>query len=461
MQQVPNLTGYLQSLRSPASPLDRPSRALAHARVPGEPGLPLLGHTLGFLFSSQATMDRLREQHGPDFRMQVLGNPVFIVGNPATVREVMLDRTKTFSNELGWGPAIGKLFARGLMLLDFDEHRHDRRIMQAAFRTEAMRGYVELMHAPIRSTIARWPRELQLYPALKQLTLNMACRIFLGVLPERESEQLNHAFSAAVAASVAVVKREVPGLLFARGMRGRRWLERFFLQLVKERRLRPGNDLLSELCKAKSEQGERFEDKAIVDHMIFLLMAAHDTTTSSLSSVAHCLITHPEWQEHARAEVGARKGAALTWEERETLPLLDNIFDEALRLYPPAPYLARRTLRACTLGGVEIPENSALAVSSLVTHRMPEYWKEPARFDPLRFQAPRAEHTAHSHVFYPFGGGPHICIGMHFARIQVKTVLSELLGRYQLSGLAAAPSRFVAVPIPHPRDGLPVRLTPL
>jgi cytochrome P450 len=144
------------------------------------------------------------------------------------------------------------------------------------------------------------------------------------------------------------------------------------------------------------------------------------------------------------------------------LPLLDSIFDEALRLYPPAPYLARRSLRACTLGGAEIPENTAIAVSSLVTHRMPEYWKEPANFDPLRFQPPRAEHTAHSHAFYPFGGGPHTCIGMHFARIQVKAVLCELLGRYRLRAPGPLPAhRFVAIPIPHPRDGLPVLLEPL
>jgi cytochrome P450 len=155
-------------------------------------------------------------------------------------------------------------------------------------------------------------------------------------------------------------------------MRGRRWLERFFHQLVKERRVRPGNELFSELCEAKRERGERFEDNA----------AAHDTTTSSLSSVAHCLITQAEWQERARDEVQARHGAALLWDDRDTLPLLDNIFDEALRLNPPAPYLARRNLRACTLGGVEISENSAIAVSSLVTHRMPEYWRDPASCAP-------------------------------------------------------------------------------
>jgi cytochrome P450 len=442
---------------------EQPSRALAHdSRAPGESGLPVLGHTLGFLFTSQATMNRLRERHGPDFRMQVLGNPVFIVGHPATVREVLLDKDKTFSSDLGWGPAIGKLFERGLMLLDFDEHRHDRRIMQVAFRSEAMRGYVDMMHEPIRSTIARWPRQLLFYPSIKQLTFDMASSIFLGVPPGRDSTRLNRAFSAAVAASVAVVKREVPGLSFARGMRGRRTLERYFRKLVSERRVRPGDDLLSQLCKAKSEQGERFDDRAIIDHVIFLLMAAHDTTTSSLSSVVHSLLENPEWQERARAEVAVRGREPLRWEQRDSLPVLDRIFDEALRLYPPAPYIARRNVRACTLGGVELPENSAMAVSSLVTHRMPEFWKDPARFDPDRFLPPRAEHTAHSHVFYPFGGGAHVCIGMHFARVQVKAVLCQLLGNYRLRAPGPIPKhRFAAVPIARPRDGLPVLLDPL
>lgn len=440
----------------------QPSRALAHSNVPGELGLPILGHTLGFLFTSQATMDRLRERHGPDFRMQVLGNPVFIAGHPATAREVLLDRGKNFSNELGWGPAIGQLFPRGLMLLDFDEHRHDRRIMQTAFRSEAMRGYVDMMHAPIRYTIPRWPRELKLYTHLKQLTLDMASRIFLGIPLGGESTRLNRAFMDVVAASIAVVKREVPGLSFARGMRGRRLLERFFRGLIAERRIHPGVDLFSELCKAKSDEGERFDDTAIIDHMIFLLMAAHDTTTSSLSSVVHCLLENPVWQERAREEVLARGDSPLGWDEREALPLLDRIFEEAVRLYPPAPFIARRNLRTCTLGGVEVPANSALAVSSLVTHRLPEFWREPARFDPDRFLPSRAEHSAHSHLYYPFGGGAHVCIGMHFARVQVKAILCELLQRYRIRAPGPLPKqRFLAVPIAHPRDGLPVILDPL
>lgn len=437
-----------------------PGREIAASGAPGESGLPVLGHTLEFLWRTKPLLDRMRERHGPNFRMRVLSNHLLVIGAPDDVREILLDRDRNFSSERGWHPSIGKLFARGLMLRDFDDHRVHRRIMQTAFRSEAMRGYVETMQPQIGATIARWPRELRLYPALKQLTLDLAARIFLGLPLDRESAGVNRAFMAAVAASLAIVRREVPGLAFSRGMRGRRELERFFTELVRRRRDRPGSDLLSELCRSRSDEGERFSDAEIVDHMIFLMMAAHDTTTSSLASVVHALVAQPEWQARVREDI-AEHDAPISWDDRTALPLLDRCFDEAIRLCPPVPFVARRSLRACRIGGFEVPANTQVAPSSLVTHRLPEYWSEPERFDPDRFLPERAEHSAHSHLYYPFGGGPHICIGLHFARIQVKTVLNELLRRHRVRAAdPTRPSRFAAVPIAYPRDGLPVVLEP-
>jgi cytochrome P450 len=459
MVQSSSATPFVDAVRHlPAIP----SRALESAGLPGESGHWLVGHTFEFLWRTQALMRELCERHGPNFRMRPLGNPLFVVGSPDAARDVLLDRDKNFSNQLGWGTSIGKLFARGLLLRDFEEHRVDRRIMQVAFRTEAMRGYVDSMHAPIQAAVGRWPRELRLYPQLKQLTLDMASRIFLGLPLDRDTRRINSAFIAAVAASIAVVRREIPGLAFARGMRGRRTLERFFDDLVRARRQQSGADLLSELCHAKSEQGERFSDRAISDHMIFLMMAAHDTTTSSLSTIIHCLLENPVWQERVREEIVARGGAPLGWDQRDELPTLGRCFDEALRLYPPVPFVARRSVRACTLAGLQIPANSALAVSPLVSHRLREFWSEPDRFDPDRFLPERAEHSKHSHLYYPFGGGAHICLGQHFARIQVKAVLSELLGRYRIHAPRTRRARKIAaVPIPRPLDGLPVILEPL
>jgi cytochrome P450 len=426
-------------------------------------GRPVVGHTFDFLLGTQALMDDLRAKYGPNFRVHVFGRPVLIIGGPDAVRDVLLDRDKNFSSELGWKKSIGKLFARGLMLKDFDEHRGDRRLMQMAFRNEAMRGYVDTMTAHINTAIVNWPRELKLYPALKQLTLDMASSIFLGLALGPDSKAVDEAFVAAVSASISIVRSELPVFAYGRGMRGRRTLERFFTTLIRERRKNPGADLLSELCRAKSEDGERFSDHAISDHMIFLMMAAHDTTTSALSSLVHLLLENPEWQERAREEVRARGPAPLSWDDRGALRVLDRCFDEALRLFPPVPYAARQSLRDCTLAGFEIPADMPIASAALVTHRLPEFWSSPDRFDPDRFSPERAEHTKHTHLYHPFGGGAHVCIGLHFARIQVTAVMNELLGRYRVVNprRAQRPRSFASVPIPYPRDGLPVVLEPL
>jgi cytochrome P450 len=441
------------------------SRAARHTRfahVPGDSGRPLVGHTLDFLWRTQALMDGLRARHGANFRMHVFGRPVLVLGSPDAVREVLLDKDKNFSSERGWGPSIGELFAGGLMLRDFDDHRINRRIMQSAFRAEAMRAYVDTMNAHVPSAIAGWERELPLYPALKRLTLDLASRIFLGLALGKDSDAINRAFVATVAASIAPVRRPLPMTTYGRGMRGRHLLERVFAKLIRERRQNPGADLLSQLCQAKSEEGERFSDREISDHMIFLMMAAHDTTTSSLSSVVHSLLENPHWLGRVRDEIRARGGAPITWDDRAGLPLLDRCFEEALRLFPPAPFLPRQTVRACTIAGLKVPEDFPIAPSALVTHRLPEYWNDADRFDPDRFMPPRAEHTAHSHVYYPFGGGAHVCMGLHFARIQVKAVLSALLGRYDVkTPRPVRARRLAAVPIPFPRDGLPVVLQPI
>ena len=435
-------------------------RALESSRLPGDLGRPVVGHTLDFLLRTQPLMNDLRAKYGPNFRVHLAGRPVVIIGGPDAVREVLLDRDKNFSSELGWKQSLGVLFARGLMLKDFDEHRVDRRLMQVAFRNEAMRRYVDTMNEHIKTAIVNWPRELKLYPALKQLTLDMASSIFLGLALGPDSKVVDEAFVAAVSASIAIVRSELPGSTYARGMRGRRTLERFFATLIRERRTKPGVDLLSELCRAKSDDGERFSDSEIIDHMIFLMMAAHDTTTSALSSLVHLLLENPAWQERARAEVRARGPAPFGWDDRGSLPVLDRCFDETIRLFPPVPYAARQSLRDCTLAGFDIPAGVTIAPAALVTHRLPEFWSSPDRFDPDRFSSDRAEHTKHSHMYYPFGGGAHVCIGLHFARIQVTAVMNELLATYRVVNprRVQRPRSFASVPIAHPRDGLPVVL---
>lgn len=433
--------------------------------VPGDLGPPVIGHTLQFVHDARRLVHRLMAEHGELFKVRVFGHPVVVVGEADAVRAVFLDRNQTFSNWLGWHHSIGELFAGGLMLRDGEEHRRHRRIMQSAFRPEAIQGYCARMNPIIEQQLDRLDTQVKaspgrtwrFYPAIKQMALDLASEVFLGIPLGDAADRLNRAFMDAVAASIAVIKKEVPFLAYQRGMKGRRRLQSFFRPLIAERRNSSGTDLFTQLCQATTAEGERFVDEEIVDHMIFLMMAAHDTTTSSLATVAWLLAEHPEWQQHLRAE-SAAIGGSLDYDDRDRLEKTEWVFKEAIRLHPPVPFISRRTVAACELSGLRLPAQAPVAVCSLVTHFSDKYWTDPFRFDPQRFGADRAEDRCHSHAYYPFGGGSHMCLGMHFANLQVKMILHQFLQRFRMQLEPGHQVKMMPIPIPHPKDGLPLLL---
>jgi cytochrome P450 len=433
------------------------------AHLPGRFGLPLLGETLPFIRDAERwATDRFR-RHGGVFTSHFMFEPVVIFADPDAAKQVLMDRTEVFSSKLGWDPTIGKLFARGLMLRDFDDHRFHRRIMQAAFRSDAMAGYLDEMHPLVVDAVSRWQGadEVDVYADIKQLTLDIAASVFVGIPPGPEASRLNVDFITTLAASIAPVRWELPGTAMRRGMAARRNLERFFAALIPRHRAAGGTDMLTRLCHAESEDGERFDDQEIIDHMIFLLLAAHDTTTSTLATMAWELAQREDLQETLRTEAAALEGGRVTWEQRNDLPEMDYVFREAMRLHPPVPFIPRRLLADAEIAGASVPAGTMISVSPLLIHRLPDVWSSPLSFDPQRFAPGREEHKAHSHVYVPFSGGAHTCIGMHFAAHMAKAILTEVLLRYRLAPLPGQTVKIQTVPIPKPRGGLPLRLQTL
>jgi cytochrome P450 len=200
----------------------------------------------------------------------------------------------------------------------------------------------------------------------------------------------------------------------------------------------------------------------IADHMSFLMMAAHDTLTSSLSALVHFLMLHPEWQESLRAEIdalGLAGGEPLPFECLDQLPLTEMTFKEAMRLIPPVISLPRRAQREFEFGGHRIPAGTAVFGSVLFTHHMPEVWPEPERFDPTRFSEENSR-GRHRFAYAPFGGGAHMCLGLHFAYMQAKCFAYHLLGASKIALPAGYRPKWQMIPIPKPRDGLRVSLAP-
>jgi cytochrome P450 len=241
-------------------------------------------------------------------------------------------------------------------------------------------------------------------------------------------------------------------------LQARKSMQAFFGDLLPKRRAGDEPDMLTRLCHAETEEGLRFSDAEVVDHMIFLMMAAHDTTTSTLTSLTYELARHPEWQERAREECLAHGREPLGFDALGALEQVGWIMKETLRRYPPLPVVPRICAEPFEFGGYEIPAESMVVVAPIHTHHMPEWWTAPTVWDPERFSPERAEHERHSHSWIAFGGGPHHCLGIRFAELQVKSVIHQLLCRYRISVPDDYRMPIQQAPISKPLDGLPLSL---
>lgn len=433
--------------------------SLAH--IPGEDGLPILGNTLKLLTDPAAYTAAAAARHGPVFRSRAFGQTGVVMLGPDANERVLFDRDKIFSSEQGWGPILNLLFPRGLMLMDFDHHRVDRRTLSVAFKPEPMRGYADALNEGIARRVATWRGQtMPFYPAIKQLTLDLAASAFLGIPWGPEADRVNRAFVDMVQATVGIVRRPVPFTAMGRGVAGRAFLIEYFTPMVAERRASEGDDLFTHVCKATDEAGDHLTVPAIVDHMNFLMMAAHDTITSSLTTTIWQLAQHPEWQDRLYDEMTAiaPPGSGVGHNALGQLELTDMAFKEALRLIPPVPTVPRRALRDFSFGGFDIPAGTQVSISPLYTHHMADHWPDPERFDPLRFEA-EPTRARHKYAWVPYGGGAHMCLGLHFATMQAKIFLHHVVTTLRVSVEPGYRPDWAMWPIPRPKDGLKVTFT--
>src|SRR6201992_478868 len=428
----------LRNTQFPETILAEPPPGSGLKPVVGDRGLPILGHMIEMLRGGPDYLLWLYETQGP----LVFGDspllPFVAAMGPDAAQEIYSNRNKDFSQQ-GWTPVIGAFFNRGLMLLDFEEHLFHRRIMQEAVVRSRLVGSVEQMDQVVSQVIAHdWVSDdarFLLYPAMKELTLDIASMGFMGHQPGTEHElvtQVNRSFTMTVRAGNAVIRTGVPPFTWWRGLKARQLLENYFEERVREQRRKDGNDLLSVLCHTEDEDGNRFSDQDIVNPMIFLMMAAHDTSTTTATNMASQLPANPEWPQRCREESDRLGDGPLDIESLEKLESLDLVMNEAIRLVTPVQWAMRRTVRDTELLGYYLPAGTNVIAYPGMNHRLPEIWTDPLKFDPDRFTEPRSEHKRHRYAFTPFGGGAHKCIGMTFGQLEIKTILHRLLRRYRL-----------------------------
>jgi len=439
-----------------------PRKAARLEDIPGEKGLPFLGNTLSMLKDPVSFSKRMQKEYGSVYRNNIFFRDTVNLVGPEANEFLLMDKGKNFSSEMGWAPYLERLFPRGLMLLDFDEHKAHRHIMTAAFKTGPMKGYLDRLNDAMPDRIEAWGKKgnFAFYPAIKELSLDMATTVFLGLEPGDESNKVNKALTDMVSASVGLVRIPIPGSLMWKGVKGRKFMVNYLDEQVEARRSGKGTDIFTQLCQAQDEDGTQFTNQEIIDHMIFLWMAAHDTVTSSVTTLVYELGKNKDWQTKLRDEINALglNDNRLPYNLLSKLPLTEYAFKEALRMNPPVPAMPRKTVREVEFKGHRIPANTIVGISTVATHRSESVWENPRLFDPMRFSPEGGAKERHKHAWIPFGGGAHMCLGLHFAYMQAKVIMAHLLPNYEIVLPEDYTTKFQIMPLIKPVDGLPVTL---
>ena len=431
--------------------------------IPGDNGLPLIGHTLWFGTNMHKWIDGQYKQYGPLFKFNAVAQKVVIMLGADANRMLLQNEDKIFSNYLAFAPTIKNLLDNNVLALDFSHHKSTRKSLQVAFKRSAVEGHIELMNPIFKAGIADWPcdKPVKSMYEVKTLLLETGAKVFLGEDPGPTTEKLNQAFLDLVAGGAAFFRFEKVWFSpYSKALRARKTLEKFVYDNIDSRRKTESRDMFSQLCHAVDSDGKPFSDEDICNQIIFILFAAHDTTTSALSSVFYALASNPEWQEELRQEMFSLDKDDLEFTDIDKLEKTGYTFSEALRMYPPFPFTPRYALKEFEFAGHTIPANTTIMGSSIFTHYSTEYWTNPYQFDPMRFSPERSEDKKDFFQYIPFGGGAHKCLGLHFATVQGRMFLFHFLKQYKISKDPKMKAyKYNNFPLTFPTDGLPLTFT--
>jgi cytochrome P450 len=457
--------------RQPRDAASASSRDKRGKRPPHHHTLSLLGSAseiqrdpLGFLLRTQ--------QLGEVVRLRFLFSPAYLISHPESIKYVLQQHARNYNKDLITYTMFQPMLGQGLLINDGPSWLHQRRLMQPAFHRPRLTTYGTLMTEATVAMLQRWQacseRGMPLHMAeeMMRLTLRIVGQALFTLDLSQEVGTVGYAVTTVLELFGDYVFRPFPplGVPTPRNRRLQRAihaLDQVVYRMIAERRTlqTEGRDLLAILLLAQDEEtGQGMNDQQVRDEAMTLLLAGHETTANTLTWTWYLLSQSPEIERRLHAEVNEVLGGRVpTVADLPELKYTRMVIEEALRLYPPAPLLSRKAIAADELRGYPIAANSMIMISPYAVHRHPAWWEEPERFDPERFTPERAA-ARPAYAYFPFGGGPRVCIGNHFAMMEAQLILSTVAQRYQLRLIPGHPVEPQMVVTLRPRYGLPMTI---
>ncbi len=410
---------------------------------PGPRRLPYIGNLLSLRQDPLGFLQQMQRTYGNMATIYIGKNPAVILFRPEHVRYVLVEHPRNFSNRgLLQGDNDGGFASEGLLTIDGEKHRQQRRAVQPAFHKKRVEGYTSIIEQYTQELLKTWyPGErIDLSRAMQELTLRIVSKCLFSIDLSSQLGPLSDAFDGVIGSSTSIaedllnIRIDNPITGYGRRMAAQRQLDMLIYTLIAQRRDddRDYNDVLSMLMSTQSgeEPDTKLTEKQIHDHILTFLAAGHETTAIALVWTFYLLSQYPQvcikLQDEIRSVLASREP---TLDDLARIPYLDWVLDESMRLYPPAWLQMRFVAKESEIDGVKLPVGTLVILSQWVIHRLPEIWQDAEVFKPERWD-PTKEQQIPPGAYFPFGGGPRICIGMPLAQLEAKIILASILQRY-------------------------------
>jgi cytochrome P450 len=422
--------------------------------APGPQGYPIVGALPMVLKDPLPFLSQTVRDYGDVVCLGGIGAQKFyFVSHPRDIEHVWKTHHRNYVRGSNF-QLLKPLGGDGLFLSEGDAWRHQRRLLQPAFHVSRLTGMVDTMNDSIATMLARWKsgiapgKPFNLEREMMGVLIDISARTLFGTEVAADA----HTIDESITTAFSILHRRVlsavpfpwwvPFPSHVRFLRAVSALDEVVYRLIDERRRGglEGGDVLSTLLSVRDEAGEPMSDRQIRDEVVTLLVAGHESTGATLSWLLYLLSRYPTVARRVDAELEeVLGGRTVTFQDLPRLPYLSMVLKETLRLYPPFWMLTRTPVADDVLSGHRIPAGSILMFSAYVTQRRPDFWPNPEAFDPERFTPERSADRP-QFAYFPFGGGPRLCIGARLAEMQSLLVLSAVLQRYALH---AVPGRRV------------------
>ncbi|XP_076883663.1 beta-amyrin 28-monooxygenase-like [Bidens hawaiensis] len=442
---------------------------------PGSFGWPLLGETLALLRAywdgvPERFIQERVDKHGSPlvFKTSLLGEHMAVLCGPAGNKFLFGNENKLVA--VWWPLPVSKLFGRSLITTRGDEAKWMRKMLLSYLGPDAFAThYASTMDVVTRRHIDlhwRGKKEVKVFQTVKLYAFELACRLFMSLEEPSHIEKLGSLFNIFMK-GILELPINLPGTRFYSANKAAAAIRKELMIIIKERRveLKEGKtsssqDLLSHLLTSSDENGRYLTEKDIANNILLLLFAGHDTSTVTITLLIKSLGEHPDVYEKVlkeQLEISKAKevGELLKWDDIQRMRYSWNVVSEVMRLNPPTTGAFREALVDIEYAGYTIPKGWKIYWSAASTHKDESNFEDVTRFDPSRFEG--AGPTPFTYV--PFGGGPRMCLGKEFSRLEILAFLHNIVTNFKWD-LLIPDEKIEYDPMATPVKGLPIRLHP-